>query len=67
MMIKLTISSNVLSIAIPAEMKSQAPLLLKRIWRHEFGNKSNFILELSEAVQEFVEDAKLSRHVLVCH
>jgi hypothetical protein len=66
-MIKITISSNVLSIAIPAEMKSQAPLLLKRIWRQEFGHRSNFILELTEAVQEFIEDAKLSHHVLVCH
>jgi hypothetical protein len=64
-MIEIIVSPNELQVSIPKEMKLQAPILLKDIWRSEFDYKLNFILEMTKSVKEFVERAKLSQQILV--
>lgn len=66
-MIQITVLPNALRVLIPTEMKSEAPRQLKAIWRDEFDSKSDFILELTDPVKEFVEKAKLNCHILVYH
>jgi hypothetical protein len=65
-MIRLRIFSNWLQVYIPVEVKAQAKLLLKDIWRTEFDDKSYFVLELTDdSVKAFVEQVKLHPHILV--
>ncbi len=65
-MIRLTIFSNWLQVSIPTEKKAQAQLLLKDIWRTEFADKSNLVLELTDdSVKAFVEKVKLHPYILV--
>ena len=65
-MIRLRIFSNWLQVSIPVEVKEQAKLLLKDIWRTEFDDKSYFVLELTDdSVKAFVEQVKLHPRILV--
>jgi hypothetical protein len=65
-MIKIIISSSVLRVTIPTNMKSQAPLVLGAIWRDTFTDRSEFTLEMNEPIKAFIERAKLNPHILVC-
>ena len=65
-MIKLTIGLHELRVVIPDELKSQAPRLLKAIWRDEFTGRNQFGLELTEMALMFVAEARVTPHILVC-
>lgn len=65
-MILLTLAANKLTVEIPAKMKVQASRLLKAIWRSEFNDRLRFELELTEAVREFVNQARILPGILVC-
>lgn len=52
-------------ISIPPELKGQARLLLQDIWRDEFAHQTHFILEMTQAVRNFIEKAKLNPTILV--
>ncbi len=62
---KLKIIGDQVMVSVPSEMQANAPELLEDIWRDEFANKNYFLLEMTEAVQDFVERAKLNWHILV--
>ena len=64
-MIPLTIAANILRVVIPDNMKNQAPDLLKAIWRSEFAASSEFVVELTETVKEFVVQARVASNILV--
>lgn len=61
----ITITPATVHVSIPPELKGQAPLLLQDIWREEFAHRSHFILEMTQAVKVFVEQAKLNPYILV--
>lgn len=65
-MISLRVFSTWLQISIPAEVKAQAQLLLKDVWRAEFEDKPDIVVELTDdLVKVFVENMKLHPQVLV--
>lgn len=65
-MISLRVFSTWLQISIPAEVKAQAQLLLKDVWRAEFEDKPDIVMELTDDLAKvFVENMKLHPQVLV--
>ena len=66
-MIEIIVSSETLKIIIPKEMRSEAPLQLRDIWRDEFARSSNPVLELTEPVKDFVEKVKLGRNDILIY
>lgn len=65
-MISLRVFSTGLKISIPTEIKAQAQMLLKDIWRTEFEGKPDIVLELTDdSMKVFVETMKLHPQVLV--
>lgn len=61
----ITITPATAHVSIPPELKGQAPLLLQDIWRDEFAHQPYFILEMTQAVRNFIEKAKLNPTILV--
>lgn len=61
----IVMGTNLLRVPIPGDLQLQAPLLLAPIWRDEFANTSDIIVEMTEPVKQFVETALLNRHILV--
>ncbi|GAB4431276.1 MAG: hypothetical protein Fur0044_28830 [Anaerolineae bacterium] len=62
---RITITPATAHVSIPLELKGQAPLLLQDIWRDEFAQQSHLILEMTQAVRNFIEKAKLNPTILV--
>lgn len=61
----ITVTPATVHISIPPELKGQAPLLLEDIWRDEFAHQSDVIVQMTQAVETFVEKAKLNPTILV--
>lgn len=66
-MIEMTVSSETLKVMIPVEIRVEAHLRLQEIWRDEFIDRANFVMELSESVKAFIEKVKLDRNNILVY